>query len=247
VGDAFNRAPVFADKLSGLAAHSGFPTIRQLGPTKLSGQLDLTPVIAIALRVDPKQLALSLSASHEEQNPGAKRRADNVAALGRLAERCGLHLPRIPNAGRQPWVTGNRVTDFTFRRIADDCCAAARVAENATDDGVPGFVNGCHVAAIAGAQLPRSRLRPPLRTPRRHRLPPLPERRQNEPDDVHPNGHVPPGGFATASCAPCDGTQYDPLDVYPWGHDPPGPEGFGTGKGSPSAGAAIIISARRWL
>jgi hypothetical protein len=46
-----------------------------------------------------------------------------------------------------------------------------------------------------------------------------------------------------ASCACCEGTQYDPLDVQPCGHDPPGPEGFGKGKGSPSAGAVAISNA----
>jgi hypothetical protein len=66
----------------------------------------------------------------------------------------------------------------------------------------------------------------------------LPLRRQYEPDDVHPHGHVPLGGFGTASCAPCDGTQYDPLDVYPCGQLPPGPGGFGTGNGSACAAVA---------
>jgi hypothetical protein len=41
----------------------------------------------------------------------------------------------------------------------------------------------------------------------------LPERRQNDPDDVHPNGQVPFGGLAIASCAPAAGTQNDPDDV----------------------------------
>jgi hypothetical protein len=35
----------------------------------------------------------------------------------------------------------------------------------------------------------------------------------DEPDDVHPHGHVPLLGLAIASCAPWLGTQYDPLDV----------------------------------
>jgi hypothetical protein len=38
-----------------------------------------------------------------------------------------------------------------------------------------------------------------------------PLHRQNEPEEVHPNGHVPFGAFGTASWAPCDGTQYEPL------------------------------------
>jgi hypothetical protein len=38
-----------------------------------------------------------------------------------------------------------------------------------------------------------------------------PLRRQNEPDEVHPKGHVPFGGFGTASWAPWLGTQYEPL------------------------------------
>jgi hypothetical protein len=45
-----------------------------------------------------------------------------------------------------------------------------------------------------------------------------------------------------ASCAPCDGVQNDPLEVYPCGHDPPGPAGFGSGKGSASAEASHMFS-----
>jgi hypothetical protein len=71
---------------------------------------------------------------------------------------------------------------------------------------------------------------------------PLPLRRQNEPDEVQPHGHVPLLGFGTASCAPCDGTQYDPLDVYPCGHEPPGPTGFGCGSGSAKAAVATMAS-----
>jgi hypothetical protein len=33
---------------------------------------------------------------------------------------------------------------------------------------------------------------------------------QNEPEEVHPNGHVPLDGFGTASWAPALGTQNDP-------------------------------------
>jgi hypothetical protein len=44
-----------------------------------------------------------------------------------------------------------------------------------------------------------------------HRLPPV--RKQNEPDDVHPHGHVPFGGLAMASCACAAGTQNEPDDV----------------------------------
>jgi hypothetical protein len=40
--------------------------------------------------------------------------------------------------------------------------------------------------------------------------PPLPLRRQYEPELVQPHGHVPFGGLGIASCAPCDGTQYEP-------------------------------------
>jgi hypothetical protein len=70
----------------------------------------------------------------------------------------------------------------------------------------------------------------------------LPLRKQNEPDDVHPKGHVPFGGFGTASCAPCDGMQYDPDVVYPCGHEPLGPGGFGTGNGSAVAMMAAIAA-----
>jgi hypothetical protein len=41
----------------------------------------------------------------------------------------------------------------------------------------------------------------------------VPLRRQAEPDDVQPHGHVPFGGLAIASCAPRDGVQKDPDDV----------------------------------
>jgi hypothetical protein len=75
-----------------------------------------------------------------------------------------------------------------------------------------------------------------------HRLP-LPERKQYEPELVQPHGHVPFSGFGTASCAPCDGTQYDPLDVYPCGQLPPRPGGFGFGCGSGSATAAVAMTA----
>ena len=38
-----------------------------------------------------------------------------------------------------------------------------------------------------------------------------PLRKQNDPLEVHPHGHVPFGGFGTASWAPWLGTQYEPL------------------------------------
>jgi hypothetical protein len=53
-----------------------------------------------------------------------------------------------------------------------------------------------------------------------------------------PGGQVPFAGFAMASCASCDGTQNDPDDVQPCGHEPPGPAGFGTGNGSASVAVA---------